>query len=231
MAGAAEAAPSVGVLAPILSHWEGTLAEIEAHISDAIAASFTSGCRSYIAQRGELRLTGPTSELGPSLSSALCEPLSVLRAELLGLLTALPPASLRRVWPPIARTVDDFMYRQLVRRCHFSASGAAQLAFDAEAILALFAPFSSRPGAALRLLHESALLLSLPRAPRLELKAALMGGSAAEGAGGAGGGAASAGGGGEREAPLRRRLVEMGVHRLGVGEAAELLATVYDESE
>ena len=111
------------------------------------------------------------------LSPALCEPLSRLNAELGGLRRWLPPASLRRVWPPIAAAIDELLYTELVRRASFSAGGVHQLSRDMGALADLFAPLLAAHGAggsshgALHRLHESCQLLTLGRAAREQLLA------------------------------------------------------------
>ena len=47
-----------------------------------------------------------------------------------GCAASLPPAALRRVWPPIALHVDELLYTQLVRRTAFSPRGVLQLQRD-----------------------------------------------------------------------------------------------------
>ena len=158
--------------------------------------------------------------------------MSLLRAELSSLQSVLPAPCLRRVWPPIAHAVDDFMYAQLVRRTHFSPDGALQLRRDADALLAVFSTFHSRPHVPLRRLHESAALLTSPRESRQLLKDVLMSGGNPGGKGGrAPMGEQAAAEAAEVDASLRRKLEERGVYRLSPGEAAELLSCVHDDDE
>ena len=153
------------------------------------------------------------------LSPALCEGIARLSDELNGLRAALPPPSLHRVWRPIAASVDEHLYTQLVRRAAFSGGGVAQLLRDVRALSALFGPLGAAPEAALRRLHESCKLLALPRPTRQALAEALLSetppGSQRR----------------EHEEGLRRRLEEHGVYRTSFGEAAEILDSVHESEE
>ena len=234
---------AAGPLSPLLQAWAALLAECEALVVETVTAGFVSACRPYLTEASvrDFRLLLPTAYDGGSsgggsdagadgsgsaalelldLSPSLCEPLARLHAELSGLRAALPPASLRRVWPPIATAVDTLLYTQLVRRGAFSAAGARQLLRDVSALAALFVPLAVRPQAALRRLHESCQLLALPRPTRLALVEAILAETPSQMQGRH-----------EHEAALRRRLEEYGVFRLGLGEAAEILASVHDAEE
>ena len=100
------------------------------------------------------------------------------------------------------------------------AAGARQLLRDVSALAALFVPLAARPQAALRRLHESCQLLALPRPTRLALVEAILAETPSQMQGRH-----------EHEAALRRRLEEHGVFRIGLGEAAEILASVHDAEE
>ena len=234
---------AAGPLSPLLQAWAALLAECEALVVETVTAGFVSACRPYLTEVSvrDFRLLLPTAYGGGSsgggsgagadgsasaalelldLSPSLCEPLARLHAELSGMRAALPPASLRRVWPPIATAVDTLLYTQLVRRGAFSAAGARQLLRDVSALAALFVPLAARPQAALRRLHESCQLLALPRPTRLALVEAILAETPSQMQGRH-----------EHEAALRRRLEEHGVFRIGLGEAAEILASVHDAEE
>ncbi len=237
--GVADGASEAGPLSSLQQAWAALLAECEALVVETVTAGFESACRPYLAEASvrEFRLLLPTAHGGGGggggsvdgggsgspaiemldLSPALCEALARLHAELSGMRAALPPSSLRRVWPPIATAVDTLLYTQLVRRGAFSAAGARQVLRDVSALAALFVPLAARPQAALRRLHESCQLLALPRPTRLALVEAILAETPSQVQGRL-----------DHEATLRRRLEECGVFRLGLGEAAEILASVHD---
>jgi hypothetical protein len=222
-----EAAPG-GVLSGRIEEWGRLLDECEGLVREAVTADFAAACRPYLSQRRDLRLAPSTTATTPvrlDLSPALCEPLSRLNAELGGLRRWLPPASLRRVWPPIAAAIDELLYTELVRQASFSAGGVHQLSRDMGALADLFAPLLAAHGAggsshgALHRLHESCQLLTLGRAAREQLLGLILVDTPplAQRL--------------EHEGMLRRKFEERGVFRLSAGEVAELLASVQDDSD
>lgn len=240
---AAAAVEEEGPFSPMIRQWAELLDEVEAAMTEAIVADFTSAARGYLSQRRDFRLVpaGPApasasvSATGgaslPSenaadaaarldLSPALCEPISRLNAELHGLRQSLPPSSLRRVWPPVAAAVDELLYSQLVRRSTFSSGGARQLHRDVSALVALFHPLTPNPHASLRRLHESVQLLTLDGTTRRALTNDLLGDTPPQPQRD------------EHEAGLRRRLEQLcGVYRLTLGEVVELLTSLVDEED
>ena len=96
----------------------------------------------------------------------------------------------------------------------FSTGGVEQLLRDVGALGMLFRPLGAPSRPALQRLHESCQLLSLDASARAELLALLLGDTPAAGLLS------------EHESKLRLRMQAVGVFRLGVGEAAELLANV-----
>ena len=77
----------VGVLSAPLDEWACLHEEVLAGVRDLVAADFAAACHGYIAQRRDFRLLSGTSRDGAhlDLSSALCEPISRLNAELSGI--------------------------------------------------------------------------------------------------------------------------------------------------
>ena len=221
LAGGATAAPPLsGPLSPVLDASRELLRDCEAAVVETVTTLFESSCRPYLGTVRDFRLMSHDAAASIELldlSPPLCEPLAMLHAELNGMRASLPPASLRRVWPPIATAVDTLLYSQLVRRAAFSAGGARQLLRDVSALAALFVPLAARPQAALRRLHESCSLLVLPRELRVGLVDAILAETPLQQRRA------------EHEASLRRRLEEHGVFRLSLGEAAEILASVHDD--
>ena len=153
------------------------------------------------------------------LSAALCEPIRTLSAEIHGLRAALPPATLRRVWPPIAAAIDEMLYTRVVRKAAFSPRGVSQLRRDVSALAAIFEPLvvSAGSGVVLRRLHDSCTLLTLNTERRTRVLNLALSDSPplAQRA--------------EHEGRLQALIEGAGVHFLRVGEATELLASVHAE--
>ena len=209
-----------GPLSGVLAAWTALLTdEIEGKIVEEVSLGFEAGCRAYLGRIRDFRLLAPAhdSAIALDLSPSLCEPLSKLNAELNGLRASLPRASLRRVWPPIATAVDTFIYTQLVRRAAFSAGGVRQLLRDVGALAALFVPLGARPQTALRRVHESCQLVGLAPAARAALVDVLLSETPPQPH--------------QHEHAMRLQLAleEVGVYRLTVGEAAEILASVHED--
>lgn len=116
-----------------------------------------------------------------------------------------------------------------MRKSHFSADGAAQLRHDAGALLALFAPFTSRPQASFRRLDESCKVLTLPAARRTELLDLLLEVRAPPAASDPPPFAGSPTAADSTAVRVASILETEGVYRLGAGEVRELLASVVQE--
>ena len=125
----AAAAAAEGVFAGVLREWSALASELEEWAAETVGSGFAGGCERYVRERRAFRTAPSVDEsVLPDISAALCVPLAELRAELTGLLNALPPAALRRVWPAVAAAVDTLLADRLIRRTQFSVGGVQLLA-------------------------------------------------------------------------------------------------------
>merc|ERR1712070_737834 len=123
----------------------------------------------------------------------------------MGVEIALPAASVRAIWPRIAYDVEELLFTELVRFVQLSAGGAKQLQRDLEVTISSFAPFTSRPHAVMRRLHDTCLLLRLEPAERASLCTTLAG--AQQGF----------------ERGVQAQIEEIGIFNLSAAEVRELL--------
>ena len=221
--GAAAAAAAEGVFAGVLREWSALASELEEWAAETVGSGFAGGCERYVRERRAFRTAPSVDEsVLPDISAALCVPLAELRAELTGLLNALPPAALRRVWPAVAAAVDTLLADRLIRRTQFSVGGVQQVRRDVDALASLFAPFTARPHAALRRATESVGVLAADAPTRARLLPMLLAAGADD---------AAADPSSSASAALRKQLEALGAYRLPLDHARELLASVHDDGD
>jgi hypothetical protein len=201
-----------GLFSAALARLGKLRAQLEETVQRQVSQEFAAGCSRYFYERHELRFAPlPAQELPLDVSATFCEPLSLLRAELEGVEIALPAASVRAIWPRIAYDVEELLFTELVRFVQLSAGGAKQLQRDLEVTISSFAPFTSRPHAVMRRLHDTCLLLRLEPAERASLCTTLAG--AQQGF----------------ERGVQAQIEEIGIFNLSAAEVRELLVQMHRE--
>ena len=201
-----------GAFGAVLLAWSELELEIEQLAHETVTATFGAAARKYIADRRAFRFVTAEATTSLDITPTFCNPLSTLRADLSGVLAALPARSCRRVALAVAASLDELLWGGLLRSAPCSEAGGVQLAHDMRALVGLFAPFASRPHTLLRRVHEACVLLRLPRAARAALLAEV---TAAAGAGAG--------------AELQGELEELQIFRLGPAEVKEVLSNLQDD--
>ena len=108
----------------------------------------------------------PASMLAPALA-ALSDALSAAAR-------SLDAVAFRSVWRGAAAAATRLLFNECATEARFDGAGGKQLAADAQALAAAFAPFAPRtPGAHVRELAEAAALLSLPSREAAAVRAAV----------------------------------------------------------
>ncbi|XP_045106391.1 LOW QUALITY PROTEIN: RAD50-interacting protein 1-like [Portunus trituberculatus] len=144
------------------------------------------------------------------LSPSVCPLVEVVARHLHTLRDALHPPLFHSLWGQVAYTLDKYIYEELVLETRFSEAGALQFKFDmANALFPIFGAFTQRPENYFRLVKESTILLTLPRATVLLLQDTL--------------------GASDSPIPPQRALGELGVSLLSPTDAAAVLnARIYE---
>ncbi|CEJ91915.1 hypothetical protein VHEMI07598 [[Torrubiella] hemipterigena] len=109
---------------------------------------------------GESAMLDDLSDL--SITPELDEPLAILKQNFEFLVKTLSSASYRRVWREALRKVQDLLWTSILMRQSFTTLGAAQFAFDQQALMAMVERYIPSGAGAFDMLSEGTRLLSLP---------------------------------------------------------------------
>lgn len=109
---------------------------------------------------GESAMLDDLSDL--SITPELDEPLAILKQNFEFLVKTLSSASYRRVWRESLRKVQDLLWTSILMRQSFTTLGAAQFAFDQQALMAMVERYIPSGSSAFEMLSEGTRLLSLP---------------------------------------------------------------------
>ncbi|GFR73909.1 RAD50-interacting protein 1-like [Elysia marginata] len=110
-----------------------------------------------------------TTTLG--LSQSACEMFLVLKDHLCAMEGQLSKFLFDRFWHRLTRSIDDFIFKEVILNNHFNDGGALQLQFDiTRNLIPLFGDYTNNPDTYFRLCKEASTLLTLKKGSALLLK-------------------------------------------------------------
>jgi len=144
----------------IISNYKKTRKEMVSTLVQNIYKVFRDGMWNYISKKRMFSDTGE-ERISRDLTTEICEPLSILRQNIVTIEGHLCSSLFKKFWLNITAPINSYIYEEFIKKAYFSRQGALQFDFDMKTLVLVFKAYTQKPENFFKEIKESCRILTM----------------------------------------------------------------------